>query len=126
MFQSKFLRKTLAAGGMAAALVLAYAAGWAQAAPRTNLVAQAASKLTVSEVNALTSAALAVADASTASCTADSDGPSLEDVLRHHRELMEELMKPAKFEGPMGEQYDSYADYLWGVYGVRIRGCEVF
>ncbi len=122
MLKSNILRRTLYSTAIVTGLFLAYTAGRGHAASQVDLVEAAADKLTIEEVGALTAPFLAVAEASQDSCRERGDGPSLADIIRFHRELMEELLKPAKFIGPYGEEYDSYADYLRGVYGVRL-GC---
>jgi len=38
--------------------------------------------------------------------------------LRQHLAEMKDRFKPAKWLGPLGEEYDSYGEYLEGVWGV--------
>ena len=81
---------------------------------------QALEKLSAEEANALVAPLAAVALSYRKE--ASQSGSKIRDldlVLATYREIMERLNKPLKWLGPRGEEYDTYAEYLEGVWGVE-------
>ena len=112
--RSYILSLVTAAFALCAVVAFAGQSRPAQAQSGDNLIQSAISKLTHDELSAILAFPLAMIDKRDSDCSSSSAPPPqlpvevYYEILRDHAEMME----PAKFLGPRGEEYESFTAYL--------------